>query len=114
MVDGNPQAIICGCGKANCEWSKHKSTAKGIAKAAKMKITHEQYRACLEPNDDYVPEKVDMIKINSENNQLYLISQNKVTLSSADSKVFMINAKDTLPYGHYKISQYMETDSPSS
>lgn len=79
-----------------------KNAAKGISRAVKKQLTHEQYVECLNHDDDeeYKVEKKKMTSIQSKDNELYLVEIEKATLNPVDSKVFLVDAFTTLPYGH--------------
>lgn len=83
--------------------NKNKATAKGITRAAKKGISHKDYMECLFTKDDYEIKRVDMWKINSVDNNLYLNVTSKQTLSPCDSKCYLIDATHTVCYGHYSI-----------
>lgn len=79
--------------------------AKGIARVAKRRLKHEQYKAALLARDDenYTMERVDMYRISSDHQQLRLTMTNKLTLNPLDNKCYMLDAIRTLPYGHMDI-----------
>ena len=81
----------------------HKVTAKGIARAAQKKISHEDYREVLEKQSTTM---TSSRSIRSFNHNLYSISINKRGLSSFDDKKYILDdGISTLSYGHYKISK---------
>ena len=83
--------------------NSNKATAKGVTRAVKSTITHDQYLACLRAGDNpqFQLTKALMTRINSVNNTLYTIAANKVTISPGDTKVWICdNGTDTYPYGH--------------
>ena len=81
----------------------HSSTAKGVKKSAKKKITHEDYRNVLESRGTTI---VTARTIRSFKHNLYSIVVNKRGLSSYDDKKFILhNGIDTLSYGHYRLKE---------
>lgn len=110
MVDGNNSTYInevialrskmYSCLKDN---DHIKATAKGVSRSAQQGITHEHYRKCLFTDEQYQLEKAEMWKINSQNNNLYLTKNDKITLSPCDSKCYLLDATHTICYGHYSI-----------
>ena len=80
--------------------------AKGVSKSViKHQISHQHYIKCLEVNEQLQITKANNIGIHTDKQQLYTTSTSKITLSPADSKVYLVNAIETLPYGHYKINE---------
>ena len=79
----------------------HTAIAKGISKAAKKKISHEDYRQVLSSGTVTMSENKS---IRSFNRTLYSINVRKQALSSFDDKKFILeNGIDTLSYGHFKL-----------
>ena len=79
----------------------HKVTAKGIAKTAQKKISHEDYRGVLENQSTTM---TSSRTIRSFNHNLYSISIKKRGLSSFDDKKWVLDdGISTLSYGHYMI-----------
>lgn len=95
-----------GCQASNilvCRCNANKATAKGVSKPVKQQLTHMKYMECLVSEENYTLQREFMHRIGSINNQLYLSQMNKITLSPTDSKLWLKNATETLPYGHYRI-----------
>lgn len=88
--------------------AKHptKSKLKGVKKAVQeggvqqTGITHDDYVACLNAGPDYVVGSKDIVTLNSINNVVYTQRTRKRTLSPNDTKVYLLDAKHSLPYGH--------------
>jgi hypothetical protein len=89
---------------------KHKMTAKGVKKAVQeggvrqAGITHQDYLDCLAAGPSYELQKKRVFTINSTNHTLYTNETEKLTLSPNDSKLYLVDAYRTLPYGHYSIA----------
>ena len=81
---------------------KENKRCKGIKKAVVEKsISHEDYKNCLETGKEQL-RKQNIIR--SYEHVLYTEEVNKVALSSADDKRYLLNDSfDTLAWGHYKI-----------
>lgn len=95
-----------GCQQTNilaCRCNANKATAKGVSKPVKQQLTHMKYMECLLSEENYELQREFMHRIGSINNQLYLSKMNKITLSPNDSKLWLKNSIETLPYGHYRI-----------
>ena len=84
------------------EEGKENKRCKGIKKAVIEKsIRHEDYKTCLETGKEQL-RKQNIIR--SYEHVLYTEEINKVALSSADDKRYLLNDSfDTLAWGHYKI-----------
>ena len=81
---------------------KENKRCKGIKKAVIEKsIRHEDYKNCLETGKEQL-RRQNIIR--SYEHVLYTEEVNKVALSSADDKRYLLNDSfDTLAWGHYKI-----------
>jgi len=82
---------------------KNKLTAKGVASAVRKKLLHEKYMQCLFPKDGQALETEQNISFRSDNNIIYTIGIDKVTLSPCDSKLYLLDATHTKPFGHYSL-----------
>ena len=84
------------------EKGKENKKCKGIKKAVVEKsIRHEDYKTCLETGKEQL-RKQNIIR--SYKHVLYTEEINKVALSAADDKRYLLNdSYDTLAWGHYKI-----------
>ena len=81
---------------------KENKRCKGIKKAVVEKsIRHEDYKTCLETGKEQL-RRQNIIR--SYEHVLYTEEINKIALSSADDKRYLLNDSfDTLAWGHYKI-----------
>ena len=81
---------------------KENKRCKGIKKAVVEKsITHEDYKTCLETGKEQL-RRQDIIR--SYEHVVYTEEVNKVALSAADDKRYLLkDSYDTLAWGHYKI-----------
>ena len=81
---------------------KENKRCKGIKKAVVEKsITHEDYKTCLETGKEQL-RRQNIIR--SYEHALYTEEVNKVALSAADDKRYLLkDSFDTLAWGHYKI-----------
>ena len=84
-----------------------KRTAKGIKKSVVYdRLTHEMYKNCLISK---VSTNESFNIISSKNHNVFSICKNKLGLSAFDDKRFILNdGINTLPYGHYKIPDYIK------
>ena len=84
------------------EEGEENKKCKGIKKAVVEKsIRHEDYKTCLETGKDQL-RKQNIIR--SYEHVLYTEEVNKIALSSADDKRYLLkDSHDTLAWGHYKI-----------
>ena len=82
---------------------KQKSTAKGIARAAKEKIKHCEYYKCIfgDKKEDLLQEAKDMYRIESKNHEIKTIKQNKISLCTLDDKRYYIDSNNSRAIGHY-------------
>ena len=85
--------------------AKHER-AKGVTRAViKNSITHDDYLDCLfgvKPEEMRQSETMYMIR--SKNHQVYTIRQTKTSLSSGDSKRYILDdGINTLAHGHWRI-----------
>ena len=83
---------------------KENKRCKGIKKAVVEKsITHEDYKTCLETGKEQL-RKQNIIR--SYEHVVYTEEVNKVALSAADDKRYLLkDSYDTLAWGHYKIKE---------
>ena len=88
------------------EEGKENKKCKGIKKAVVAKsIRHENYKKCLQTGKEQL--RIQTI-IRSYEHNLYLEEVNKIALSAADDKRYLLkDSFDTLAWGHYKI-RYLE------
>ena len=88
------------------EEGKESKKCKGIKKAVVEKsITHEDYKTCLITGQEQL-RRQNIIR--SYEHVLYTEEINKIALSAADDKRYLIkDSYDTLAWGHYKI-KYLE------
>ena len=84
---------------------KEKKRCKGIKKAVVEKtISHENYKTCLETGKEQL--RTQNI-IRSYEHVLYTEEVNKIALSAADDKRYLLkDSFDTLAWGHYKINDF--------
>lgn len=81
----------------------NKKTAKGVTAAAKRKLLHDKYLACVRQQSNFTIETAPMIGFKSTNDTIHTICTQKVTISPCDSKLYLVDHLHTLPYGHYSI-----------
>ena len=86
------------------EEGKENKKCKGIKKAVVEKsIRHEDYKTCLETGKEQL-RRQNIIR--SYEHTLYTEEVNKVALSAADDKRYLLrDSFDTLAWGHYKIKE---------
>ena len=84
------------------EEGKENKKCKGIKKAVVAKsIRHENYKKCLQTGKEQLRRQTI---IRSYEHNLYLEEVNKIALSAADDKRYLLkDSFDTLAWGHYKI-----------
>ncbi len=83
---------------------KNKNTAKGVSWAAKRKLVHEKYLACLTPGEGFKVEVMPMTSFQTDgSNVIHTITVDKATLSPCDSKLYLVDATTTHPFGYYKL-----------
>ena len=84
------------------EEGKENKKCKGIKKAVVEKtISHENYKTCLETGKEQL--RTQNI-IRSYEHTLYTEEVNKIALSAADDKRYLLkDSFDTLAWGHYRI-----------
>ena len=84
------------------EEGKENKRCKGVKKAVVEKsISHEDYKTCLETGKEQL-RKQNIIR--SYEHEVYTEEVNKIALSSADDKRYILkDSFDTLAWGHYKI-----------
>jgi hypothetical protein len=81
---------------------KEKKTAKGVKTSVmKTDMHHQDYLDCILGNRKQ--QFVNMNTIRSYNQQLFTISQNKVSLCAFDSKRYYIDSINSYAYGHKNI-----------
>ena len=83
---------------------KENKKCKGIKKAVvKKSISHEDYKTCLETGKEQL-RRQNIIR--SYEHVLYTEEVNKIALSAADDKRYLLkDSYDTLAWGHYKIKE---------
>ena len=81
---------------------KENKRCKGIKKAVvKKSISHEDYKTCLTTGKEQL-RRQNIIR--SYEHVLYTEEVNKIALSAADDKRYLLkDSFDTLAWGHYKI-----------
>ena len=86
------------------EEGKENKRCKGIKKAVVEKsIRHEDYKTCLETGKEQL-RRQNIIR--SYEHVLYTEEVNKIALSAADDKRYLLkDSFDTLAWGHYKIKE---------
>ena len=86
------------------EEGKENKKCKGIKKAVVEKsITHNDYKTCLETGKEQL-RRQNIIR--SYEHTLYTEEVNKIALSAADDKRYLLkDSYDTLAWGHYKIKE---------
>ena len=84
------------------EEGEENKKCKGIKKAVVAKsIRHENYKTCLQNGKEQLRRQTI---IRSYEHDLYLEEVNKIALSAADDKRYLLkDSFDTLAWGHYKI-----------
>ena len=84
------------------EEGKENKKCKGIKKAVVAKsIRHENYKTCLQTGKEQLRRQTI---IRSYEHNLYLEEVNKIALSAADDKRYLLkDSFDTLAWGHHKI-----------
>ena len=83
-----------------------KQTAKGIPKhIIKNDFDPQTYKDCLRTN---VGNMVSSHQFRNSCHQLYLMKLKKHGLGPYQDKSFALNTVETIPYGHYKIPEYLE------
>lgn len=87
--------------------TKASSKAKGVKRSIVKGMTFEQYEQCLFGDEEYEVARVNMVGIHVKNRVPQTDVTHKQTLSQLDSKRFMLNATETLPYGHYRIADIL-------
>ena len=87
------------------EEGKENKKCKGIKKAVVEKsITHENYKTCLTTGKEQL-RRQNIIR--SYEHTLYTEEVNKIALSAADDKRYLLkDSFDTLAWGHYKIKDF--------
>ena len=87
------------------EEGKENKKCKGIKKAVVEKsITHEDYKTCLTTGKEQL-RRQNIIR--SYEHTLYTEEVNKIALSAADDKRYLLkDSFDTLAWGHYKINDF--------
>ena len=87
------------------EEGKENKKCKGIKKAVVEKsITHEDYKTCLKTGKEQL-RRQNIIR--SYEHTLYTEEVNKIALSAADDKRYLLkDSHDTLAWGHYKINDF--------
>ena len=76
---------------------------KGVKKnVVKKYISHEDYKTCLHTGKEQLKRQTI---IRSYEHELYTEEVNKIALSAADDKRYILNNNDTLAWGHYKIKE---------
>lgn len=87
----------------------HKARLKGVKTSVQRGgerqrgITHDDYLACLRADDGYALGTRDVHTINSVENVLYTQRTTKRTLSPNDTKLHLLDALRTRPYGHHSL-----------
>ena len=83
------------------EEGKENKRCKGVKKqVVKNYISHEDYKTCLETGKEQL-RRQNIIR--SYEHELYTEEVNKIALSAADDKRYLLNNNDTLAWGHHKI-----------
>ena len=92
----NPMCLLFVCSDGD-----ETKVAKGVKKSTIASyLRFEQYKACL---FDETEEMCESYHIRSDKHVLYLTHINKIGLSAADDKRYVLDNKcDTLAIGHYK------------
>ena len=75
-----------------------KQSAKGITKHAQQELLHERYVKVLQTGETTASL---MYKIQSEKHIVTTVEVKKIALTNFQDKRYMLNAVDTLPYGHH-------------
>ena len=77
-----------------------KATAKGVGRAVKKTLTHEDYKNRFLLKTELCR---DVRRMQSYNHVIYNIKQNKIALSFFENKRAWVDDNESLPYGHYKL-----------
>ena len=95
--------------------SLNKKKAKGVKRCAAKKITHENYKRCLEAATIIVNGTEEQIKVakedaiqyasfknfESKNHKISTTTTNKISLCCYDTKRYYLDTVSSLPFGHY-------------
>ena len=85
------------------EEGKENKRCKGVKKnVVKKYISHEDYKTCLQTGKEQLKRQTI---IRSYEHEIYTEEVNKIALSAADDKRYILNNNDTLAWGHYKIKE---------
>ena len=77
-----------------------KSTAKGVQKAMKKRLTFERYERCLR---NMCTESIAINSIRSDHHKIYTYNINKIGLSAFDDKRYILDdGVTTLAHGHHQ------------
>ena len=81
---------------------KAEKKAKGVPKLkVKRDLDMKDYEATLH---EHIPKNVNFNAIRSKNHQIYSINQSKVGLTSYDNKRYWLDDTESLPYGHFSLT----------
>ena len=79
-------------------------TCKGVKKAVRHTVKLDLYRDVL-LNGKTAP-KVSIPSLMSKHHKIYMIDRAKVSINPFDSKRYWLNAVESVPFGHYSISEW--------
>ena len=87
---------------------REQPVCKGIAKMARSRLTLNMYKKCLQSKNQI---EMNVVNIRSNRHVLTTQSVQKVALSSSDDKRYYLPCGiHSLPYGHYRIVNKLETE----
>ena len=79
----------------------HKSTAKGVPKHIKEKITHQDFINTIENKVSIKDMKREFKSLRSKNHQINTVNIEKITLTTLDDKRYYLNENESRAHGHY-------------
>ena len=81
-------------------------TCKGVKKAVRHTIKLDLYRDVLLRGA--TAPRIQIPSLMSRHHQIYMIDRAKVSINPFDSKRYWLNAVESVPFGHYSISDWVE------
>ena len=75
---------------------------KGVGKAGKKRLTHQQYLDCLFQQTETL---ASFQSFKSVNHNVFTVNISKVALAPSDDKRYWLDSVNSLPHGHYKIAE---------
>lgn len=107
MVDKSPlyitevvalRAKMYSCLKSD---GSQKHTAKGMLGPVRMRLLHTKYLKAVMQDPSFSIEKDYARSFESTNNVIHTVTVTKDTINPCDSKLFILDALHSRPYGHY-------------